>query len=289
MRAMTAQTLVAAWTKARRAFESAGLDTPIADARLLLQAAAGVDRIDIVTDPHRPLPEGALARLDAMITRRLAREPVAYITGRQGFWTLDLDVTPAVLIPRPDTEAVVHAALALVKEHPAPRILDLGVGSGAILLALLAERPDATGLGVDASPAALEIAAANAARHGLDGRAAFRHGDWGAGLEGPFDLIVSNPPYIEASVIPGLQPEVARHEPYAALDGGDDGLDAYRALAPDLARLLAPGGGFALEFGLGQGPAVADVLAGHGLIVDAFRVDLTGRDRVAFGRKQRQG
>lgn len=285
MRAMTAATLVAAWTKARRAFESAGLDTPIADARLLLQAAAGVDRIDIVTDPHRPLPEGAAARLDAMIARRLAREPVAYITGRQGFWTLDLEVTPAVLIPRPDTEAVVHAALALVKDHPAPRVLDLGVGSGAILLALLAERPEATGLGVDISPAALAVAAANAARHGLADRADFREGHWGEGIDGSFDLIVSNPPYIEADAIPRLQPEVAGHEPRGALDGGADGLDAYRALAPHLARLLAPGGGFALEFGLGQGPAVAGVLEAQGLAVDAFRVDLTGRDRVVFGRR----
>ncbi|MBU6374137.1 MAG: peptide chain release factor N(5)-glutamine methyltransferase [Alphaproteobacteria bacterium] len=282
---MSASTLVAAWTKARRAFESAGLDTPIADARLLLQAAAGVDRIDIVTDPHRPLPEGAAARLDAMIARRLAREPVAYITGRQGFWTLDLDVTPAVLIPRPDTEAVVHVALALAKDQPSPRVLDLGVGSGAILLAILAERPDATGLGVDLSPAALEVAAANAARHGLGGRVTFREGHWGEGIEGTFDLIVSNPPYIEAEAIAGLQPEVATHEPRGALDGGPDGLDAYRALAPHVARLLAPGGGFALEFGLGQGPAVADVLAAHGLPVEAFKVDLTGRDRVAFGRK----
>lgn len=285
MRGMSASTLVAAWTKARRAFESAGLDTPIADARLLLQAAAGVDRIDIVTDPHRPLPEGAAARLDAMIARRLAREPVAYITGRQGFWTLDLDVTPAVLIPRPDTEAVVHAALALVKDHAAPRVLDLGVGSGAILLAILAERPDATGVGVDLSPAALEVAAANAARHGLGARVAFKEGHWGEGIDETFDLIVSNPPYIEAEAIAGLQPEVAAHEPRSALDGGPDGLDAYRALAPHLARLLRPGGGFALEFGLGQGAAVAGVLEAQGLTVDAFRVDLTGRDRVAFGHK----
>jgi release factor glutamine methyltransferase len=285
---MSDLSLVAAWTSARRAFEAGGLESPIADARLLLQAAAGVERIHIVTDPHRPLPDGAQERLDAMIARRLAREPVAYITGRQGFWTLDLDVTPAVLIPRPDTEVLVHVGLALLKDVERPRILDLGTGSGAILLALLSERADATGIGVDSSSAALAVAAANADRHGLRARATFIEGDWGAGLEGPFDLVVSNPPYIEAAAIAGLEPEVARHEPHGALDGGPDGLDAYRALAPDIARLMRPGAGFAVEFGLGQGPAVAAILTGAGLEVHGLRVDLTGRDRAAFGRKPDQ-
>jgi len=282
---MSEISLVAAWTAARRAFEAAGLESPIADARLLLQAAAGVERIHIVTDPHRPLPDDALERLDAMIARRLAREPVAYITGRQGFWTLDLDVSPAVLIPRPDTEVLVHIGLALLDGVERPRILDLGTGSGAILLALLAERADAIGVGVDSSPAALAIASANAGRNALTDRVTFAEGDWGAGLDGAFDLVVSNPPYIEAAAIEGLAPEVARHEPRGALDGGADGLDAYRALAPDIARLTRPGGGFAVEFGLGQGPAVAAILGGAGLDVHGLRVDLTGRDRAAFGRK----
>jgi release factor glutamine methyltransferase len=284
MRSMSTLSLVAAWTKARHAFEAAGLDTPIADARLLLQAAAGVGRVDIVTDPHRQLPEGAEDRLDQMIARRLAREPVAYIVGRQGFWTLDLEVSPGVLIPRPDTEALVHVGLELLAGREAPRILDLGVGSGAILLALLSERPDATGLGIDASPPALEIAARNAALAGLAERAEFSLGFWGEGIEGGFDLVVSNPPYIEAGQIDGLQPEVSRHEPRLALDGGVDGLDAYRALAPDIARLALPGGGFALEFGLGQGKSVAVLLSAEGLAIEGLRVDLTGRDRVVFGR-----
>jgi len=281
---MHGRTLVSAWTQARRAFEAAGLDSPIADARLLLQAAADVQRIDIVTDPHRPLPVDAAARLDAMTARRLAREPVAYITGRQGFWTLDLEVSPAVLIPRPDTEALVHTGLALLTDVAAPRILDIGVGSGAILLALLAERPDATGIGLDASADALAVAERNAARLGLSARVQLALSHWGGAVRERFDLVVSNPPYIETGAIAGLAPEVARFEPFAALDGGPDGLAAYRALAPDLARLTTPGGAFALEFGLGQGEDAAAILAGAGLLVEGRRLDLSGHERVVFGR-----
>ena len=277
--------LVTAWTSARRALEAAGIETPIADARLFLQAAAGVTRVDIVSDPHRPISDEARARLDEFVRLRIARKPVAYILGRQGFWTLDLAVTPDVLIPRPDTEAVVHAALPLIKDVTAPRILDLGVGSGAILLALLSERSDAHGVGVDRSAAAIAVARANAATHGLGDRATFREGDWGAGLDDAFDLVVSNPPYIETATIAGLQPEVSAHEPHLALDGGADGLEAYRRLMPDVARLVRPGGGFAFEMGLGQGDAVQALARAHGLTVGGIKVDLTGRDRVVFGSK----
>jgi release factor glutamine methyltransferase len=278
-------TLVAAWTKARRALEGAGVTLPVFDARLLLEAAAEVSRLDILTDPHRAIDEAAVARFDAMIARRVAREPVAYILGKKAFYSLDFAVGPAVLTPRPDTEMVVEAALAALPEGDAVRILDLGVGSGAILLSILAARAKATGLGIDASPDALVFAESNAAALGLSDRAVFAHGDWGAGVDGRFDLIVSNPPYIRAAEIEGLEPEVSVHEPRLALDGGADGLDAYRRLWPDVARLLKPGGRFAVEIGEGQGPDVSDLARTAGLDVEAIKPDLAGIGRVVLGHK----
>lgn len=280
---MTPSTLVAAWTHARRVLEAAGVETPIIDARLLLQAAAGVGRVDIVTDPQRALPEGAWARLEALLTRRIAREPVAYILGAQGFWTLDLLVGPDVLIPRPDTEALVRAALDASAHIAAPRVLDLGVGSGAVLLAILAERPEATGVGIDVSPAALKVAQANGERVGVAGRVEWREGRWTEGLEPAFDLIVSNPPYIPSGDIAGLQPEVAQHEPHLALDGGPDGLDAYRAIFPEFARLLSPMGAFAVEIGIGQADDVTALAVDAGLEPRGRVRDLGGRERVIFG------
>lgn len=284
MGAMTL-TLVAAWTKARRALEAAGVTLPVFDARLLLEAAAEVSRLDILTDPHRPVPDEAAARLDALVARRVAREPVAYILGRKAFYALDFAVGPAVLTPRPDTETVVDAALAALPADAPVRVLDLGTGSGAILLSILASRPKATGLGVDASVDALVFAHANAAALGLSDRAAFAHGDWGRGIEGPFDLVVSNPPYIPTAQIDTLEPEVSVHEPRLALDGGADGLDAYRRLWPDVAGLLRPGGRFAVEIGQGQDRDVAALAAAAGLVVDAVRPDLAGIGRVVLGHR----
>lgn len=280
-----ALSLLTAWQQTRDALKAAGVASPVNDARALVEAAAGVKRIDILTDPHRVIPDDAQAQLEALAGRRAAREPLGYILGHLGFWKIDLAVRPGVLTPRHDTESVVEAALKLIEPVTAPRILDLGVGSGAILFALLDERKDASGVGVDASEAALAIARENAERLGLSDRAALLLGDWGAGIEGPFDLVVANPPYIETAAIEGLEPEVRDHEPRLALDGGPDGLAAYRTVVQDVARLLGPGGGFVLEIGKGQGPAVSALAAAQGLTVHAIRPDLSGIGRALVGQK----
>lgn len=276
-------TLLSAWGQTRDALKAAGVESPVMDARLLLETAAGVARLDILTDPYRELAPEVIARLAELTSRRAAREPLAYVLGRAPFWTFELTVSPAVLTPRADTETLVRAALAALPAAAPARVLDLGTGSGAILLAILSERPGAEGVGVDVSAAALAVARANAAALGLAGRAQFVEGDWGAALEGPFDLIVSNPPYIVSAEIAGLAPEVARHEPKLALDGGADGLEAYRRIAPDLVRLLRPGGRFALEVGQGQPPAVMAILRTAGLAPEAVRPDLAGIGRVVIG------
>jgi release factor glutamine methyltransferase len=278
-------TLVAAWTRARRALEAAGVSTPVLDARALVEGAAGVQRIEILTDPHREIDQTASDRLEALTARRAAREPLAYVLGVKEFWSMPLEVDPAVLCPRPETETVVQAGLDALGAEDEARVLDLGVGSGAILLAILKERPNARGVGVDLSEDALRIAERNAVQLGLAERAHFVGGNWGAGLEGPFDLIVSNPPYIASGEIDTLEPEVSQWEPRLALDGGADGLDAYRAIARDIARLLRPAGRFALEIGQGQEAAVADILRGQGLSPDATLVDLAGVNRVVPGGK----
>lgn len=284
MGSLSPATLVSAWSAARARLTAAGVESPVFDARLLLEAAAGVARLDILTDPHRPLDAAALARLEALVARREAREPLGYVLGRQAFWNMELAVSPAVLTPRPDTETLVHAALAALPADAPARVLDLGVGSGAILLAILRERPLAEGVGIDSSTAALDVACANAQALGLDARARFRHGDWGQGLtDNAFDLAVSNPPYIATAEIGTLAPEVAHYEPRLALDGGPDGLGAYRRLAPDLVRLLRPGGRFALEIGQGQSEAVIGIVRAAGLVPEAVRPDLAGIGRVVVG------
>ena len=217
------------------------------DARLLLEAAAGASRTDILTDPHRKLSAEQLQTLNDYLTRREAREPVSHILGRKGFCTIELKVTPNVLTPRPDTETLVGGVLKALPEDQGADI-GTGVGSGAILLAILAERPLAHGVGVDISPQAVEVARENAALLKLDDRAVFLHAPWAQGQpDDAFDIVVSNPPYIPTDDIAGLEPEVAEREPRLALDGGPDGLDAYRALAPQILRVLKPGGLFALE------------------------------------------
>jgi release factor glutamine methyltransferase len=218
--------------------------------------------------------------------RRESREPVSHILGRKGFWKIMLSVTPDVLTPRPDTETVVEFALRDFPEQAAWSILDLGVGSGAILLALLADRPAARGLGVDVSEEALAVARENAANLGLAGRVALLRGDWADGLgDATFDLVVSNPPYIASHVIEELEPEVRDHEPRLALEGGVDGLDAYRVLAPEILRVLKPGGRFAVEIGYDQKQAVEALFREAGARdVQTIR-DLGDRDRVVAGSK----
>lgn len=279
---------------ARRAltlqFRSAGIDSAELDARLLTGHALGLDLTGLITAAQRQLTHGESARLDGYARRRLAGEPVARIVGEKEFWGLPLQLAPATLVPRPDTETVVELALELLRaggELGRPlRIADLGTGTGAILLALLSELPAATGTGTDISVAALQTAAANAARAGLSDRATFIACDYASGLSGPFDLIVSNPPYIRSADIGGLAVEVRDHDPRAALDGGADGLDAYRALVPQAARLLAPGGALVVEAGEGQSGQIEALMVAAGLTpAPAPKADLAGIPRAVAGHK----
>jgi release factor glutamine methyltransferase len=278
--------LLQAWQSARARLEAAGVPGPVIDARVLVEAACGVTRADIVSDPYRELDLEQTARLDEYLARRIQREPVSHILGRRGFWNIMLGVTPHVLTPRPETEVIVDHALRLFPEGRPFRILDLGVGSGAILLAILAERPAARGLGVDVSEDALAVARDNAASLGLSGQVALLRGDWTAGLaEADFDLVVSNPPYIATQVIETLDPEVRVYEPRLALDGGPDGLDAYRRLAPEILRVLRPGGRFLVEIGYDQKAAVEDLFRQAGAVEVETLPDLSTHDRVVAGMK----
>jgi release factor glutamine methyltransferase len=252
---------------------SAASETPRLDAELLMARALGIDRqallLGVQTDP-------APASFDALVARRAAGEPVAYILGRRAFWTIELDVGPGVLVPRPDTETLLEAAVDHFAERPPAAILDLGTGSGALLLAALDQWPDARGLGIDASEAALAVARANAARLGLGRRAAFRRGDWTAGLDARFDLILCNPPYVEDDAV--LPRDVADWEPHSALFAGSDGLAAYRRIAPALGPCLAPAGVACIEIGAGQEQPVSALFAAQGFRVSSRR-DLGGHVR----------
>ena len=278
--------LVQAWQGARKRLEAAGLAGPVIDARLLVEAAAEATRADIVADPHRLLTPEQEATLEDYLSRREHREPVSHILGRKGFWKIMLNVTRDVLTPRPDTETVVEWVLRDFPEQAAWSILDLGVGSGAIILSILAERPAARGLGVDVSEEALAVARDNAASLGLAGQVALMRGDWTEGLaDGNFDLVVSNPPYIASDVIETLEPEVRDHEPRVALEGGPDGLMHYRRLAPEILRVLKPGGRFAVEIGYDQKEAVEALFREAGAADVQTLRDLADRDRVVAGSK----
>lgn len=279
-------TLVRAWTQAKERLQAAGLAGPVIDARLLVEAAAEATRADIVTDPQRLLTPEQQQRLEDYLARREQREPVAQILGRKGFWKLMLTVNDQVLTPRPDTETLVEYVLRDFPQHAAWRVLDLGVGSGAILLSLLAERHAARGLGVDISEEALAVARDNAASLGLAARCAWLRGDWTTGLgDAGFDLVTANPPYVASHVIDTLEPEVRRYEPRLALDGGADGLDAYRILAPEILRVLKPGGRFAVEIGYDQREAVETLFRQAGARDVQTLRDLADRDRVVAGVK----
>ena len=283
-------TLVSAWTQAKKRLEAAGVDGPVIDARLLVEAAADATRADIIGDPHRVLSEEQARRLDDYLSRRERREPISHILGRKGFWKVMLRVTPQVLTPRPDTETILDVVLPLFPEGRRTTVLDLGVGSGAILLSILAERPGARGLGVDVSEEALAVARENAANLGLAGRTAFLRGDWTQGLDDEgFDLVVANPPYIPSAEIETLEPEVRDHEPLLALDGGPDGLAAYRVLAPQILRVLKPGGVFAVEIGAGQSRDVETLFRTAGADQVRTHKDLANRDRVVAGVKKPLG
>jgi len=270
--------------------KSAGDDEAELDARILLGAALNLDLTGIIAQASRKLTPAEAALLAQYARRRIAGEPVARILGQKEFWGLPLQLSPATLVPRPDTETVVELALQLLRAggelDRSLRIADLGTGSGAILLALLSELPAAKGFGTDISEEALQTAAANAARAGLSDRATFIACDYASGLAGLFDLIVSNPPYIRSSDIAGLAAEVANHDPLAALDGGADGLDAYRTLIPQAARLLAPGAVLVVEAGQGQSGLIEALMTAAGLTAaTAPKADLAGIPRAVAGHK----
>jgi len=258
----------------------AGIEAPRKEARRLLAHALGVDPGRLAGMEHDAAPaEGAAAYLP-MIERRAARAPLSHIVGYRDFWTHRFRVTTDVLDPRPETEKLVAAAL----EAPFARLLDLGTGSGCLATTLLAERPEATGVATDISAAALDVARDNAARLGVADRLAFVRADWAEGLAGPFDLIVSNPPYIPVGEIAGLAPEVRDHEPRGALTDGDDGLSAHARIAVAAPALLAPGGRLIVEIGPGQRDPVSELFAAAGLVVAGTRADMDGRVRAVLAK-----
>lgn len=268
------------------ALTAAGIDNVRFEARLLLSHASGLAIEQLISRGPDVAPAAVAATLRELTARRVRREPMAYILGEREFWGLTFKVSPAVLVPRPDSETVIETVLDLLPERSRElRILDLGLGSGCLLLTLLREYPQATGVGIDASEAALAVARANAEALGVAPRARLSTGDWRqAGwmdrLGGPFDLLVSNPPYIESAAVDGLMPEVAGHEPRLALDGGPDGLAAYRTIAAASPALVVPGGWAIFEVGMGQAPAISSLFAAAGLAPRPARVDLGGVERV---------
>lgn len=269
--------------------QASGCETPALDARLLLLRAADLTHARLIADEGRQLTPAEAEALSAMVQRRVAGEPVARILGEREFYGRVFEVTPDVLDPRADTETLVDAVLPLLRPMPAPRMLDIGTGSGAIIATLLAEMPRATGVATDVSAAALDVARRNAQRLGVSGRLEVRQTSWAAGCEGPFDLIVSNPPYIVSRDIASLALEVRGHDPHVALDGGIDGLEAYRALLPQAASMLAETGHIGVEFGAGQHEAVIAIARDCGLEPSAasggLHADLGGHIRcVIFAR-----
>lgn len=254
-------------------------DTPRLDAELLMAAALGIarDRL-ILEDPKGPAPESFFGYIE----RRTKGEPVAYITGHRAFWTVDLEVGPGALVPRPDSETLIAAAVEHFARTAGPkRILDLGTGPGTLLLAAIDEWPAATGLGIDASDAALVYARRNAQRLGMDRRVDLRIGDWAEGVDEQFDLILCNPPYVAEGGDTG--PGVKEYEPPEALFAGPEGLDDYRRLAPEIGRLLAPGGMAAIEIGFDQAERVSALLVGEGLAPSVAK-DLGDRPRALLIR-----
>lgn len=276
-----------------RQLAAAGIESARADARILVGEAIGIDRATLIGRSDLDLTDDQIAAVQALTARRLQREPIALITGTREFWSLDFTVGPATLIPRPDSETLIEAVLdARPDRSRASRILDLGTGSGCLLLALLSELPHATGLGIDASQGALDIAQGNAARLGLAPRAAFAWGDWTSNLDperdGRFDIIVSNPPYVTKPDWEQLEDDVRLYEPRTALVGGLDGLNPYRAFGPHMPGLLTPDGLFVCEIGAGQAAEVGEILTESGLVVLGARRDLAGIERCLLATRPGQ-
>lgn len=261
----------------RAALAAAGIETAALDARLLVADSTGLAREALIGGRDRPLSDEAARSLALRLKRRLAREPIAYIAGEKEFWSLPFSVDRRVLVPRPDSETLVESVLAWVKDKRRPlRILDLGTGSGCLLLSLLSECPAACGVGVDVSAAALDVARANAERLGLARRSAFVQSDWASAIDGRFDVVVANPPYVTDADWERLAPEITRHEPRLALVAGADGLAAYRRILPELPRLLDQSGMAFVELGAGQFDAVIDLAHAAGLQSGGACDDLAG-------------
>ncbi len=280
------QSLRGAFAHGAKLLRSAGADTPELDSRLLLMAAAGIAPEAYVREGEAPIPPTARSRYAAFIERRLAGEPVSRILGQREFYGRSFSLNAATLDPRPDTEVLVEAALSLAPREQALRILDLGTGSGCILITLLAELPLATGIGIDLNRDALAMAAKNAQAHGAGNRARFVCGDWLKPVSERFDVIVANPPYISGEEIAGLAREVKEHDPLLALDGGPDGLDAYRTIVDGLGAALKPGGTVLMEIGCSQADAVLGLLEAAGLAIPemALRRDLAGLPRCVVAK-----
>lgn len=278
------RTAAAALRQARKALAGAGIADAALDARLLLQHVLACDHAGLISVENHPLTEDEQQNFAAAVARRITHEPVSKIMGWNEFYGRRFSVNRHVLDPRADTETVIELALSRVRK-PAPRLLDLGTGSGAIILTLLAETPQATGIARDISPEALQVAKQNGTALGLASRCEFHCASWFGELEERFDLIVSNPPYIPAAVIPTLDRDVKDHDPHLALDGGEDGLAAYRAIAAGAAPHLADGGIIIVEVGAGQRPDVEAIFKAHGLTLQEARRDLGGHERaLAFAR-----
>lgn len=280
----------AALARASARLSEAGIESARVDARVLLGHVLGVDPASLVIAGDDMLDARALAAFGAAVERRARHEPVAYITGSREFWSRNFAVTSDVLIPRPDSETLIEAALTLIPDYAARlRILDLGTGSGCLLISLLMELPEAVGLGVDASEAAIAVARQNAAAHGLRARAQFRVSDWFSNVAGSFDLIIANPPYLAAREIAGLDEDVRGFEPYGALvpreGGGEDAFGAYRAIIAGLGAHLSPGGLVIFEAGKDQAGAISALLAQAGFSPAGIFRDLAGIGRAVAARR----
>jgi release factor glutamine methyltransferase len=277
-------------TDAARALAAAGFDEPRRQARRLLAAALGLSAADVFAHPETALGTSEEARIAAMLRRMIAHEPLSRIVGKREFWGLEFRLSADTLDPRPESESVIEAVLSRQPDHARSyRFLDLGTGTGCLLLALLSEFPQAVGVGIDIAPGAAATARDNARRLGLGKRAYFTVGDWARAIAGRFDAVIANPPYIPTPALPELMPEVRDYDPKRALDGGADGLKAYRAIAADLPRLLLPDGLFAAEIGAGQAKAVVAILEQNGVGIDGFAADLGGVIRCVVARPSSDG
>ena len=283
-----ASTIGAIYQQLSDELAAAGIEEPRLEARMLMSFAAGLEQSRIIGYPEDEIAADTAAKLNNLAERRKTGEPIAYITGQKEFWSLNFKVSEETLIPRPDSETLIEAVLAKLPDKSAsPRILDLGTGSGCLLMALLSELPNATGLGVDINPETCEIARENAEQFGLTSRAKIKTNDWMTGLDGEFDIIISNPPYIVESEIAALEPDVKKFEPHLALSGGADGLSAYRLIAAQCRAHLPPNGLLAVECGMGQVTDIKGIFEKNNLMVKNVHKDIANVERCILATVQK--